>query len=288
MKTPILIALAAVAALAATANAQFVADDDYGVQLKNAPDFGPLLRAPDAFAPRRDGGSVQVDKKDRIQLGLFPDASESFPHFDQNQPAGTRLKTSKSNFAIEIVRQDTGQALRQLAKVLGVRIVIDPEIKFLPATTRSFIFNAVKDDAFDDVSEALIRGEAIEKWKSAAGTYFFAAKPIVTNGPTNYFQMPDGTWQRFDLLPPSKDLRVVPPPFDGVPFLSERDRTLPRIAPDFTWPKNFGRLQPLPNGEKREFNGQPFYNMPLPVPGKPGEPSSGFHVLPLPQRGPVK
>ena len=248
MKIQILIALSAVAALSSAANAQTQNNGD-GVQLRDIPELG-----------------------------------KSFPNLSGNRLEGTRLEMLNSNLVVFIVRQDSGQALRQLAKVLGVKIVIDPEIKFLPPKTRSLTFNKLDEDVFGDVSRAIIRTENIEMVKSPLGTYFFATKPAPPSGGSSMlFQMPNGTWQRFERLP-----QDAPYQLPGVPFTLEPGENLPHIDPDFVWPKNFGRVQPLPYGEKREFNGRPFYNMPMPVPGWPAEKFSNPYVLPLPQRGPIK
>ena len=250
MKIQISLLLGAVAALSGAANAQTVPNNGDGVQLRKIPKLG-----------------------------------ESYPNLSKNRPEGTRLEILNSNVVVFIVRQDSGQALRQLAKVLGVHIVIDPEIKFLPPKTRSLTFNKLDEDVFGDVSRAIIGTEAVEMVKSPSGTYCFAAKPVSSpNSSVNFFQMPDGTWQRFELLP-----KGAPDQLPNGTFRIQPYENPPHIDPDFTWPKNFGRIQPLPNWEKREFNGQPFYNMPLPVPGVPDEKfSTNPYLLPLPQLGPVK
>ena len=248
MKTQILIALGAVAALASTAHAQ-----------------------------------VEPNNGNGIQLRKIPKVEESFPNLSGNRPEGTRLEILNSNIVIFIVRQDSGQALRQIAKVLGVKIVIDPEIKFLPPKTRSLTFNKLDEDIFGDVSRAIIGAENIEMVKSLSGTYFFAAKSVPIQGPRLYYQTPDGTYKRADPLLPPRDFRIIPRPFDGAPLPSDPNEKSPRIDPDFTWPKNFGTIQPLPNWEKREFNGNPYYHMPLPVP-VPNS-SDGIYILPLPQSG---
>ena len=247
IKIQTLIALSAVAALAATANAQTSSDNGDGVHLKPAPGFGPLLRPP-----------------------ITPS-----PQLDLSQPQGIRLKVLKSPdgeiLQVEAGKQSIGDVLQKIADVMGVKVVIDPELQ---KETHASLFFRGKD--FDDLLNSISQAMNIEMVKSPADTYFFAAKPARAKGPTLYYQMPDGTYKRSDNLSPGGGLRIIPRPF-------EPSEKLPRIDPDFTWPKNFGTIQPLPNWEKREFNGNPFYHIPLPIP-VPNSPD-GIYILPMPQPG---
>ncbi len=211
MKIPILIALGALYLTASVANAQPANDNNGGVQLKDIPDNVPLLR--------------------------------SNPYLDlgQKQTAGTHLRVAPGArgqiMQVEIVRQDSGEALRQLAAVLGVSIVIDPAIQFLPAKTRSLYFNYVGDDVFESISNALVRNEAAEKWKSSAGTYFFVAKPTPTL---------DELEQQLDKYRLESEKR--------------RENADPFV---FGTPK---QVEPQPHWQKREFNGREFYYVPGPNP----------------------
>ena len=172
---------------------------------------------------------------------------------DGTRPDGVRLFASPSEkrqtIYVEIVRKDGEAALRSLAAVLGARIVIDPEIKFLPPQTRSLTFNYVDEDVFEQVSRALVRSEAIETWKSAAGTYFFAAKAAVVpppNEPTKNQQTESNG------LIPLSSLQLEPsvPSRHPDPFV---------LSPGVWKP-----VVPQPSWEKREFNGHDFYWIPLP------------------------
>ena len=214
MKTPIIIALFAVAASAATAGAQ------------------TTEKLPLPSQPRTLKDSLR-------QNSYLPDSTRSAGVLLFATPGA---QNSKSLMTIVITRQDGEQALRQLAHIFGAAIVIDPAIRFRPAQTRTIQFSDVKDDVFGDLSDYLIRGEAIEKWKSASGTYFFAALPGVTEAITRdeqenarqehlkKEQLPTGL---FDL--PS--IKLIP----------ENQRPTPQ-----------------PGWEKREFNGHEFFFIPAP------------------------
>ncbi len=207
MKPPILIALGAVAALTATANAQTVPDNGDGVHLKLVPDFGPLLRSP-----------------------ITPS-----PPLDPSPPKGTRLKIVKSSgentLQVEARQQSIGDVLQKIADVMGVKVVIDAQLQ---KETHASLFFRGKD--FDDLLNLISHAMSIEMVKSPAGTYFFAAKPAPVKGPALYYQMPNGTWKRSDDLSPGGGLRIIPCPFDGAPFSGEPSEKLPRIDPNFTWP----------------------------------------------------
>ena len=211
MKISILIALSAVAALAVTANAQTADSKNGKVQLKDIPNIGGLFR--------------------------------TNPSLNRNQTVGTRLRVERTTrgeiLQIEIVKQDSGEALRQIAAVLGVNIVIDPAIQFLPAVTRTFYLNDTTGDLFDYLSAFIVRDEPVEKWKSSAGTYFFAAKPATTLNnalkESNTFRLYDGTQN------PNPDPFVI--------------NITPHTKP---------LVKPQPDWEKYEFNGNAVYFIPLP------------------------
>ena len=161
---------------------------------------------------------------------------------------------------------------------MGVRAVVDPRL-----SEKSFATLVFRGKDFDDLLTSITQALEVEMVKSPLGTYFFAAKPVSSSdGPVKFFQRPNGTWQRFERLP--QDAPQLP----VVPFTLEPGEDLPHIDPDFIWPKNFGRVQPLPYGEKREFNGRPFYNMPMPVPGWPDGTFSNPYILPMPESGSIK
>ena len=159
---------------------------------------------------------------------------------DSTRPEGVKffaLPVEQSRrFSVEIVRRDSEVALRTLAEVMGVRIVIDPAIKFLPPKTRTIAFNYVDEDVFGQVSRYLVRSEEIEMWKSAAGTYFFAAKPKVTANPK------PGELNITQSGPPTRH----PDPF-------------------VVNPGNWKPVEPQPGWEKREFNGHEFFYIPAPT-----------------------
>ena len=215
MKTTILIALSAVAALAATAGAQTADSKNGNVQLKDIPNIGPLFR---------DNPSFDLNR---------------------NKTAGTRLRMERTPdgeiLQIEIVEQNSGEALRQIAAVLGANIVIDPAIQFLPATTRTFYLNDTTGDVFDFLSGFIVRNEPVEKWKSSAGTYFFAAKPAETR-----LYVLQGAGK------PQLRLEGGTPSPNPDPFVIN-------ITP-FAQP----RVEPQPHWEKHEFNGNAVYFIPLP------------------------
>ncbi len=212
--------------------------------------------------PKSKEGGVQLkktlEKLDHIEVDLW-----SYPGmktlFDDTRPDGVKFFTSPEKqgfFTVTIVRQDSESALRALAKVMGVRIVIDPEIKFSPPQTRALTFNKVGDDIFGEISRFVIGRENIEMWKSAAGTYFFAAKAAVvppSNGPSKDQQA------KTEALIPSSRLQIEPsaPSRHPDPFV---------LSPGVRKP-----VVPQPSWEKREFNGRAVYFIPVPTASKPKE-----------------
>ena len=213
--------LAAVAALAATANAQTKPSQSIEDFLRNNPDF------------------LKKTKTPGVRLFTTPG------------PSGFIGGSFTPKFTIEIVQQNSKAALRKLAEVLGANLVIDPAIQFLPAQTRTLYFFDVKEDAFADASDVICRDEPIERWKSSAGTYFFAAKPAATSlqiAPLFRLPLSENPTQPDETPAWQGDLFVYP--FGGLPQLDL---------------KGWGsKATPQPGWEKREFNGHEFYYIPAP------------------------
>ena len=188
-----------------------------------------------------------------------------FPQLDENQLAGTRLKVLKSpsgdTLQVESGQQSLGDVLRKITAIMGVRAVVDPKLN-----ENSFASLVFRGKDFDDLLSSMTQALGVEMVKSPSGTYFFAAKTI-SSQPTP--QKP-------------RDLR-------NGPFLFGPSENTPNPDPDFS-PLNPKPFAPQPNWEKREFNGQPYYNMPLPIPSPtlPDEKFSNPYILPSPKSGPMK
>ena len=219
-----------------------------GVRLRdipNIPNIGELFR--DKSAPQRDENPLFGPQ--------FPPA----PNLDQTRAAGTRIRALKAAqgeiLQIEIVRQSLGEVLRKVTAVMGVRAVIDPNLDKERLVTR-----VVRGRSWDELLAAL--SQSVEMVKSPAGTYFFAVKPNLQDSVT-FLQLPDGTYRRFDGLPSLRELPPRPPaqrgPFAFGPSVN------PELDPEFVRPKDGLPMPPLPNWQKREFNGREFYFVPAPV-----------------------
>ena len=265
MKTQTLIALGAITTFAGAADAQNVPHDGDGVQLKKAPDFGPLLRAPAKPAPQRGGDFQFKLTPNRGSLFGAPVTITPGKRLVLRQRKGTRLQIVKSpdgnTLQVEASQQSIGDVLQKIADVMGVRAIIDPQLR---KETRASLFFRAKD--FDELLNLMSSALNIETAKSPEGTYFFAANSASS--------------QPMPARP--RDLR-------NGPFSFGPGENAPNLDPDFS-PLKPKPLAPQPDWEKREFNGQFYYNMPLPVLPLPApdEPYSNFYVLPSPKSGPMK
>ncbi len=234
MKTQITIALAALAALAATANAQTIPDNGDGVQLRDIPNLGELFRSP-------TNPYVQP---------LFGPEMPPRPKLDSASPAHIKISVLPTLqgevFQVEAVRQSRAAILKKITDVMGVRAVIDPQLENKITLTQAF-----RGLNWDDLLASVNYG--VEMVKSPAGTYFFADKPVASGGTVTYRRMPDGTWQRAD---DSRDTLRITPRFDSFVF--------PRggLNPDYQPP------MPQSDWQKREFNGHEFYYIPGLPPAK--------------------
>lgn len=239
MKTQILIALGAVAIFAGAANAQTVPSNGDGVHLRNVPDIGPLFRVPIRPVPSGESSLFGPDMPPRPKLN--------------SSPTSMKLSILKSPmgdvFQLEAVGQSRAAILKKITDIMGVRAVIDP------ALGKSFVITQVfRGLSWDELLAAMNFG--VEMVKSPAGTYFFADKPF-------------GMIYTFPLNDDSENERFL----EKMEKLRKDPRYDPFVAP-------YGGLNPnlkgwnaepipLPNWQKREFNGHDFYYI-------PGLPESGL------------
>lgn len=237
MKTQILIALGAVAALSGAANAQNVPNNG-DVQLNSTPDIRSLFLGPITVTPG-------------VDASLFgPDMPPSPKSGDPNQ-ATLKLSVLKSTkgdvFQLEVARQSRAVILKKVTDVMGVRAVIDP------ALARTFeITQVFRGLSWDELLTSMNYG--IEMVKSPAGTYFFADKStgLSFKFPSNYNS------QSEELVDPREKLSKDPH-FD--PFVLPYGGLNPKLKGWGVEPK------PQPHWQKREFNGHEFYYIPgLPQP----------------------
>ncbi len=250
MKTQILFALGAVAALAATANAQTVPNNNDGVPLRDIPNIGPLFHAPiqlngEEFVPPQWTGELPIPL-DKLPLDvqlMFDPKLPAYPKLNTAQAAGTKIRVLQTYrgeiFQAEIVRQSTFDVLATITSVMGINAVIDPVLK-----NSRYSLAVVRAATWED----LLKIGGAEMWKSSAGTYFFAAVP--NRAIEKLMQDLDEQGKKYQL---EREKLLNDPRYD--PFVYPNGGLNPK---DY-----FGRsVEPQPNWQKREFNGHEFYYIP--------------------------
>lgn len=226
MKTPFLLALGAVAALAGVANAQIIPNDGDGFQLRDIPDTNGLFRAPITPVPSEEQSLFGPDMPPRPKI----------PAWDNVKLKLSILKSPKGDvFQLEVNGQSRAAIVKKITDVMGVRAIIDPQLEKKIEITQVF-----RGLSWDELLASVNYG--IEMVKSPSGTYFFADAPIapLTLKIPLYYDSRDPTSPNL-----AKQLH-------SGPFVYE-------INPGYQPP------QPQPDWEKREFNGHEFYYVPAPA-----------------------
>ena len=234
MKLPIFLTLAALCAASGIANAQenpSVQSQSKGVE----------------FEPPQWKGELP-SSLDKLPLNVqltFDPKLPPYPRLNSAMAAGTKIRVLQTYrgpiIQAEVVRQSAGDVLRAATAMMGIRAVIDPELD-----KRRSAVEVVRVAQWED----LLRFGGAEFWKSASGTYFFAAIPYITVQTQN--QESDKVAEKYRL---EREKMLADPRFD--PFVMPRGGLDPK--------DRFGRpIEPQPDWETREFNGHEFYHIPLP------------------------
>ena len=209
--------------------------------------FTIVLAALSVWAGVADAQTTTKDAPPELKQGLAPSEYERelppLPKLDPKSRARTEiriLKTSRGEiFQVEAVQQSIGDILRAVTTMMGSRAIIDPKLDELRLSMVAFRASNW-EKLLDNIAVA-------ERWKSASGTYFFAALPGVTGVETRDEKDAEARQNRLK----AELLRQYSP--NDVFVFPSIDLNLTRRSP-----------VPQPGWEKREFNGRDVYFIPVP------------------------
>ena len=224
MKLQLTLLVGAACTLTGVAHGQVANDQQPGVQLREVPGIGAVLRAGSA-PPRAPFQTPRYNP-----TSLFGSRLPPIPRLDASQNAGTRVQVLKIEDAeilqVEIVRQSIADVLKEITLLMGARAVIDPQLGQEQLSAR-----VVRARDWDELLHSF--GEAVEVVKSPEDTYFFAARPYRLSS-ISYSRMPDGTYQRLERFTRSRELPLSVQNSWLAPEPSQNSAAVP----DFGAPKN--------------------------------------------------